>query len=126
MTMAEWHGYVLLKLKPALVLTTAQKGTVRDTVRALAVHEDLYPHRMFQTRLSLDGSQAIYEAVWDRGKVEPVAVVKAVASALKVAESVLAGSVDYRLFADGASWEESRQVAVKFLSENAKAWEPEI
>jgi hypothetical protein len=125
-TVAEWHGYVLLELKPGLALTTAQKGKVRDTVRGMAVREDLYPHRMFQTRLSLDGSQAIYEAVWDRGMVTPGAVMNAVASALGVPPGMLAGNVDYRLFADGGSWEESRRAAVEFLSENAKAWEPEI
>jgi hypothetical protein len=121
--MAEWHGYVLLKLKPALPLTTAQKSTVRDTVRGLAVREERLPQRMFQARLSLDGSQAIYEAVWDREKVTPGAVMNAVASALGIASGMLAGSVEYSLFADGGFWEESRRAVVKFLTENAKAWE---
>ena len=123
--MGNWHGYVLLSLKPGLTLTSAQKSKVRDTVRALAVREDRWPRRMFQARLSLDGTQAIYEAVWDREKVSPAAVVNAVAGALDVSPVVLATNVNYRLFADGGSWEESRQAAVKFLIENAKAWEPE-
>jgi uncharacterized heparinase superfamily protein len=121
--MGEWHGYVWLRLKPGLTLSAAQKGAVRDTVRALAVREERYPHRMFQVRLSLDGSQAIYEAAWDRGKLEPAAVVKAVAGALKVDEKELAENVDYRLFADGGFWEESHQAVLKFLAENLKAWE---
>jgi hypothetical protein len=124
--MAEWHGYVLLKLKPGLTLTTAQKSTVRDTVRALAVREDRLPNRMFQARLSLDGTEAIYEAVWDREKVSPSAVIKAVAGALGVSAGFLAANVEYSLFADGGSWEESRQAALKFLIENIKAWEAEL
>jgi 2-hydroxychromene-2-carboxylate isomerase len=123
--MAEWHGYVLLKLKPALPLTTAQKTKVRDTVRAMAVREDSLPHRMFQARLSLDGMQAIYEAVWDREQVTPGAVVNAVAGALGLSSSLLAANVEYSLFADGGTWEESREAAVAFLIENAKAWERE-
>jgi hypothetical protein len=123
--MADWHGYILVGLKPGLPLTAAQKGKVRDTVRGLAVHEDRLPQRMFQTRLSLDGTQAIYEAVWDRDKVNPSAVMNAVASALGISMSVLVGNVDYGFFVDGGTWEESRQAAVKFLVENAKAWEPE-
>jgi hypothetical protein len=123
--MEEWHGYVLLELKPGLPLTAAQKFTVRDTVRGLAVHEELMPHRMFQARLSLDGTQAIYEAVWDREKVGPSSVISAVAAALRVSAEVLGANVAYSLFADGGSWEESRQAAVKFLIENAKAWEVE-
>jgi predicted alpha-1,6-mannanase (GH76 family) len=124
--MAEWHGYVLLSLKPGLTLTSAQKSKVRDTVRALAVREDQLPRRMFQARLSLDGTQAIYEAVWDREKVSPAAVVNTVAGALGVVVGLLAANVDYSLFADGGSWEESRQAALKFLIENAKTWEPEL
>jgi 2-hydroxychromene-2-carboxylate isomerase len=124
--MAEWHGYILVGLKPGLALTVAQREKVRDTVRSVAVREDRLPQRMFQTRLSLDGSQAIYEAVWDRGKMEPDAVLGAVAKALGLSASVLAANVDYRFFARGSTWEASRRAAIEFLVENAKSWEESV
>ena len=124
--MAEWHGYILVGLKPGLTLTAAQKGKVRDTVRGVAVREERLPQRMFQARLSLDGRQAIYEAAWDREKVEPDAVLTAVAKALGMSASVLAANVDYRFFARGSTWEASRQAVLKFLAENAKMWEERI
>lgn len=123
--MAEWHGYILVTLAAGLPLTSTQKSKVRDTVRGMAVREDKRPQRMFQTRLSLDGTQAIYEAVWDRDRVTPAAVMNAVAGTLGVSPAVLAGNVAYRLFADGGSWEDSRAAVIDFLRENVKAWEPD-
>jgi hypothetical protein len=78
---------------------------------------------MFQTRLSLDGHSAIYEAVWDRERVSPGEVITAVAGALGVPPDDLAGGITYQLFADGGSWEESRQAALAYLDAHRSAWE---
>jgi hypothetical protein len=121
--MSEWHGYVLVALRAGFTLTAAQKGQVRATVRGLAIAELRQPYRMFQTRLSLDGHSAIYEAVWDRERVSPGEVITAVAGALGVPPDDLAGGITYQLFADGGSWEESRQAALAYLDAHRSAWE---
>jgi hypothetical protein len=111
------HRYVLVGLRPGNTLTPDQSMTIRAAIAALAAPWDRgQPSEMFQIRLSLDGSKAIYEitypaemTAWDALNAAASAVQMSVYDLVLAAEFMIFdenGTLAGSLAAHGEEWEQ--------------------
>ena len=83
------------------------------------------PATMYHSRESNNGGQIIMEAEFDEAEITRDAVVDLVASAVGLPRPPINATMDYQIFAEGDSWDESRLACVAYLKANKSDWETE-
>ena len=84
------------------------------------------PAIMYHSRESLNGGQIIMEAEFDETDITRDAVVDLVAFAVGLPRPPIDATMEYRVFAEGESWNESRLACMAFLKANQSEWEEEL
>lgn len=120
-----WHGYLLITdLPPGW--TNEQRQQAFGVARGMGKQSGPSPAKINHSRLSLDGTALIIEAEFTDSEIERDAVVSAIAVELSVPEAAVDAVLDYTIFAEGGTWQESRAACVADLIANSTDWEPEI
>ena len=84
------------------------------------------PAIMYHSRESLNGGQIIMEAEFDEADITRDAIVGLVAFATGLPRPPIDATMEYQIFAEGESREESRQATVNYLIANINDWEEEV
>lgn len=116
-TSAAWCGYALIQGIPGI-------GSYLQILSLIApdASGQADPDQRFQSRLSLDGNQAIVEACW---KVFPTRSVIVNLLALGGLDNQIAdGLLEYSLFAPDGSHEDSAASVRAYLALHRDEWEP--
>jgi hypothetical protein len=138
--MTTWHGYFAIE---DVALTPDQRAAIIALLRELGPVSDPQPAHLMQFRPSLDGSRAIFEALFNADNLTVVSIKAKLAAAVGINASLIAdsaqqtaygplvtysvASVDrmrFLVFGGGAAtWEESRVQARQFIIDNYAEWE---
>jgi hypothetical protein len=137
--MTNWHGYFAIE---DVALTPDQRAAIIALLRELGPVSDPQPAHLMQFRPSLDGSRAIFEALFNADNITVVSIKAKLATAVGVDPSLIddstqqtvygplvtysVASVDrlrYLVYGGGATWEESRVQARQFILDNYAEWE---
>lgn len=140
MVASHWHGYIAVE---DMALTEDQRAAVVATFRDLGPTSDRNPAHLNARRVSLDGTKAIFEALFNEDHLTVNNVRQFLANAVDVNPDVIdaavtqtargpvvtygAGGTDRMRFllfgGTGATWEESRQQVLTYLRNNIAEWE---
>jgi len=134
------HQYLGVEI---LSMTAAQRQTLIDALRALMPERDEQPAWRVHLRIRLDNQAAIIEARWQAAHITDVSIRRYLAQTFGVGEGTVTSMattniygrvltlthsavarVRFLLFGGvGASWEQSRQAALAYLTANVAQWE---
>ena len=117
--MANWHGYLLIRDIPPGWDNNLLWGNMGN----LGEHNSQQPAENNHMRVSLNGRSAIIEALFDEAEITRDALIQFVADALGRNPGQVDASLNITLFAEGGTWEESRQACVDYLIANSAEWE---
>lgn len=120
-----WHGYLLIESIPP-GWTNDQRQQVWVAMRGIGKQANPSPAKINHSRLRLDDKTMIVEAEFEEVEIAREAIVARIADALSVQPNAVNAVIDYQIFAEGGTWEQSRQAAVAYLIANQEDWEAEI
>jgi len=118
--MANWHGYLLIRDIPPGWDNNLLWGNMGN----LGEHNSQQPAENNHMRVSLNGLSAIIEALFDEAEITRNALIQFVADALGLNPGQVDASLNITLFAEGGTWEQSRQACLSYLAANRAEWEP--
>ncbi|KKK59983.1 hypothetical protein LCGC14_3028890, partial [marine sediment metagenome] len=75
------------------------------------------------TRESLDGRELLVEAEFEEMEITREAIVAVIANEAGIAEAAVDAIIDYEVFAEGGTWDESQQAAEAYIDADRAAWE---
>ena len=134
------HTYIGVEV---LSMTVGQRQTLIDAIRALLPERDAQPCWRVHHRMRPDNNAAIIEAFWKSDDVTNTSLIRYFANAFDVATGTISSTTNSTIYGRvltlihsgiqrvrfiafggvGASWEESRQAVLAYLSANLPAWE---
>lgn len=122
--MAEWQGYILLKLTPP-ALTTPQLVTIKAALRAIATSDSPFNDRILEIRPNLAKSEAIVKSYWPNGLPSKAAAVHAIAQALGVSDATINSRLTFSVFAvdNARDIYGGEGTANDYIQANIAAWE---
>jgi hypothetical protein len=138
--MTDWHGYFGIE---DMALTAPQRTAIVAALRTLGPDSDPQPAHIRQFLPSLDGSQAIFEALFQAGNLTVEKVKAYLANAVganpenvdhEVTQTQYGPMVTYSaagtdrlrviMFGGiGATWDESRRACANFKCDHINDWE---
>lgn len=119
-----WHGYLLIESLPP-GWTNEQRQQAWGAMRGMGKQDDPSPAKINHSRLRLDDKAMIVEAEFDEAEIAREAVVAMIADALGVQDNAVDAAIAYQIFAEGQTWEDSRQACVAYLTANTIEWDGE-
>ena len=134
------HQYLGIEV---LSMTAGQRQTLIDALRALVPERDEQPAWRVHLRIRLDSQAAITEARWQDAHVTDASIRRYLAQAFGVAEGTVTSAVTTNAYGRvltlthsavqrvrflmfggvGATWEQSRQAVLAYLTANLTQWE---
>lgn len=120
-----WHGYILISHIPP-GWTVEQRDQAWGVMRGLGSQSNSNPAKINHSRLSLDNDALIIEAEFSETEITVNAVANAIGAALGINPAAAKNATEYTVFAEGESWENSREAAALYIAANYADWDTTI
>ena len=120
--MSTWHGYILIDNIPP-GWTVEQREIVWGALRGIGNQTGWQPAEITHTRQRLDGKALIVESLFEEAAIEKRAVAMAMGDALGLPWQAINARIDYVIFAEGGTWDESNAEARAYLKAHLDEWE---
>ena len=119
----KWHGSVGLKIN-APWFTGPQYANFHASVKASGNHSGPAHHRT-HGRISLDGTEVIYEGLWTPEELTRDFWVERLASDTGKSEAAINAQLDFEIIGEGLSIDEGNEIVSQYLTGNPDKWEQE-
>ena len=117
-----WHGYILISNLPP-GWTNEQRHAAWNGMRRIGRQSSPISAWINHTRESLDGRELLVEAEFEEMEITREAIVAVIANEAGIAEAAVDAIIDYEVFAEGGTWDESQQAAEAYIDADRAAWE---
>lgn len=116
-----WHGYILLSEAPT-GWDNSQRQNANDALHGVGKQSGA-AHLKTHGRVNLNNTAWLNESSYTEEELTRDYQVQVLAEALDISSVAVDAKVNYQIFADGGTWQESRDVANQYIANNIEEWE---
>jgi hypothetical protein len=120
-----WHGYCLLSEAP-LGWDNSQRDNAKAALKSNIGRQSGPAHLITHGRANLNNTAWMYESSYTEQELTKEYQAQVLADELGLTYAAVFAKIQFTIFAEGGTWEQSRDAANQYIADNRAEWEEEV